>query len=159
MTGSVRRALADDADEIGRVHYQAHVETYSGTFPPGVIEGFPASARSRMWSQVMATGSGELWVADLAGRIVGFACGGPSRDEPPVRALELGSIYVLAAYHGTGLGQKLLDAAIGRRGASLWVLNDNPRARAFYARNGFSLDGTEKIDDRFGHVRDIRMVR
>lgn len=159
MTRSVRRASAGDAEEISRVHYQAHIETYSGTFPAGVIEGFPASARSRMWSQVMATGSGELWVADLAGQIVGFACAGPSRDEPPVRALELGSIYVLAAHHGTGLGQKLLDAAVGRRGASLGVLNDNPRARAFYAWNGFSPDETDKIADKFGHVRDIRMAR
>lgn len=159
MTGVVRRALMGDADEIGRAHYDAHIETYAGVFPEGVIEGFPARARSRMWSQVMAAGSGELWVGEVAGEIVGFAWAGQSRDDPPVRALELGSIYVLAAHHGSGLGQQLLDAALGSRAASLWVLDVNPRAHAFYARNGFSPDGAEKIDNSFGNVRDIRMVR
>ena len=85
--------------------------------------------------------------------------GGAVRDDPPVRAVEVGSIYLLAAHHGSGLGQKLLDAAIGRRGASLSVLNQNLRAQVFYARNGLSPDGTDEIDDSFGNARDIRMAR
>lgn len=159
MAGSVRQALIGDADEIGRVHYLAHIETYSGKFPDGVIESFPASARARMWNQIIAAESGTVWVAILDGQIVGFACTGPSRDEPPVRTLEVGAIYLLAAHHGSGLGQLLLDATLGGGSASLWVLDDNPRAHAFYARNGFSPDGAEKIDEDFGGVRDIRMVR
>ncbi len=159
MAGSVRQALIGDADEIGRVHYRAHIETYSGKFPEGVIESVPASARARMWNQIIGAESGTVWVAILNGQTVGFACTGPSRDEPPVRTLEVGAIYLLAAHHGLGLGQLLLDAALGGGSASLWVLDDNPRAHAFYARNGFSPDGTEKIDEGFGGVRDIRMVR
>jgi hypothetical protein len=53
----------------------------------------------------------------------------------------------------------LLDAAIGDRPASLWVLDDNPRAREFYRRNGFAPDGAEKLDERWGSIREIRMVR
>ena len=159
MAGAVRKASLEDVEEIGHVHYEAHVQTYSGKFPEGVIESFPASERAKMWTRFLTGNFGELWVADLGGRIVGFAATGTPSDDPPMRDLELGSIYLLAAHHGSGLGQERLDVALGGRGASLWVLDDNPRARAFYARNGFSPDGTDNIDEHFGNVREIRMVR
>jgi GNAT superfamily N-acetyltransferase len=159
MTGAVRKASLEDADEIGRVHYEAHVQTYSGKFPAGVIEGFPVDQRSAMWSRMLEDGSDEVWVAELDGEIVGFASTAPSRDKPPVANLELGTIYVLAAHHGSGLGQALLDAAVGDRRASLWVLSDNPRARAFYTRNGFLPDGAERTDEHFGNVHEVRLVR
>ncbi|GAA3744826.1 hypothetical protein GCM10022239_20430 [Leifsonia bigeumensis] len=159
MTESVRRATAGDTDAIGQVHYDAHIETYTGHFPAGVIEGFPPGERARMWRRTIDDGLGELWVADVDGNIVGFASTLPSRDENPPRDLELGAIYLLAAHHGSGLGQALLDAALGDRPASLWVLEENPRATAFYRRNGFQPDGAEKIDPRFGDVREIRLVR
>lgn len=55
-------------------------------------------------------------------------------------------------------GQRLLDAAIGDRDAFLWVFRDNPRAPAFYVRNGFAPDGAERVEKFFGPV-EIRMVR
>ncbi len=42
----------------------------------------------------------------------------------------------------TGAGQLLLDAAIGAGDAYLWMMDDNPRAEAFYLRNGFVRDGS-----------------
>ena len=59
---------------------------------------------------------------------------------------------------GTGLAQRLYNEAVGNRAAYLWVMRDNARARAFYARNGFLPDGAAKIDPDFG-VPIIRMVR
>ena len=155
----VRKATLDDVDTIGNVHYQAHIETYSDKFPVGIIEGFPAEQRAQLWRRVLSRASADLWVAEADEQIVGFASAGPSRDDPPARKLELSSIYLLAAHHGSGLGQELLDAALGERPASLWVLDHNPRAHAFYARNGFTADGAERIDKDFGNVREIRMVR
>lgn len=159
MTKGVRRATTEDADAIGQVHYDAHVETYTGHFPAGTIEGYPPDARTRMWRRTVDDGVGEVWVAEVDGRVVGFASTLPSRDENPPRDLELGAIYLLAAHHGSGLGQALLDAALGDRPASLWVLDENPRAIAFYRRNGFEADGAEKRDARWGDIREIRMVR
>lgn len=41
----------------------------------------------------------------------------------------------------------------------LWVLDENPRAIAFYRRNGFEPDGAEKNDRDYGDIREIRLVR
>jgi ribosomal protein S18 acetylase RimI-like enzyme len=159
MNGSVRRAVLADAEAIGRVHYATHLETYTGKFPEGVIESNPPERRARMWTRIISDGVGEAWVAEREDEIVGFAGAGLSRDDNSPRELELWSIYLLAAHHGSGLGQGLLDAALGDRPASLWVLADNPRAIAFYRRNGFEPDGTERIDERYGNVRELRLLR
>ncbi|MBB5631989.1 GNAT superfamily N-acetyltransferase [Cryobacterium mesophilum] len=159
MTGIARPATAEDAEAIGHVHYEAHVETYSGHIPAGAIEGFPPEQRSRMWRRTIEEGLGDVWVAEVDGQVVGFASTLRSRDENPPRELELGAIYLQAAHHGSGLGQALLDAAIGDRPASLWVLDENPRAIAFYRRNGFEADGADKLDERWGNIREIRLVR
>src|SRR5690606_22134602 len=71
-------------------------------------------------------------------------------------------LYVLYAYrsmHGTGVGQDLLDAVIDPSvTTALWVADPNPRAQAFYSKNGFIADGTIKTDDYDG-MRELRMVR
>ncbi len=159
MLGTVRKATLDDAAAIGRVHYLTHVETYTGHFPPEVIEANPPHRRARMWTHIIGEQLGEVWVAERENEIIGFAHTGPPRDEEPPRDLELSTIYLLAAHHGSGLGQLLLDAVLGDRKASLWVLDENARAIAFYRKNGFALDGAEKIDPDYGNIREVRLVR
>ncbi|MFS0714211.1 GNAT family N-acetyltransferase [Microbacterium sp. 2P01SA-2] len=87
----------------------------------------------------------------------------PSRsaegDDEPVRDTQLYAIYVSAAHHGTGVGQALLDSVLGTAPATLWVAKENPRAIAFYGRNGFHFDGREKVDPAAPAITDARMVR
>ncbi len=70
-------------------------------------------------------------------QVVGFAIAGPAQEAGVDAGFQLYAINVRQAYYGTGLGQKLLDQAVGDRGCFLWVARDNPRAIAFYLRNGF----------------------
>ncbi len=72
--------------------------------------------------------------------------------------MELYAIYVRASWHGTGVGQALLDATIGDLACSVWVLENNPRAHAFYARNGFVADGLTEYDERLD-AAEVRLVR
>lgn len=58
------------------------------------------------------------------------------------------------------MGQALLDAAIGDAGAFLWVAADNPRAHAFYRRNGFAADGEAQNYEMLGsQLSVVRWVR
>lgn len=79
-----------------------------------------------------------------AQELVGMAVVGACRDEDRYGESELYALYVLPAYWGTGVAQQLWDAALPF--SSLWVLADNPRARAFYARQGFRPDATKTIE-------------
>ena len=68
-------------------------------------------------------------------------------------------IYQYSRAHGSGTGQALLDAAIGDAPAYLWVAEDNPRAQAFYRRNGFVPDGAREVLAHAENLVEIRMVR
>ncbi len=54
----------------------------------------------------------------------------------------------------------LFDAALeAGEPAYLWVAEDNPRAHAFYRRNGFVADGARKVAEQWEDLTEIRMVR
>jgi GNAT superfamily N-acetyltransferase len=159
----IRRATVSDARAIAHVQALSWRETYTGKLPDDVVRGRPLTARAaglrRLIAGETSRGSQPVWVAERDGEVIGFAWAGPSRDADRRGALELFTIYVLRRHHGIGAGQGLLDAAIGSANASLWMLEDNPRARAFYERNGFVADGASKDDDRLGGAHEIRLVR
>ena len=60
------------------------------------------------------------------------------------RSMEIERIYARAAYHGKGIGQMLLEFAIEKardfHADQVWlgVWEENPRAIAFYRKNGFT---------------------
>lgn len=77
----------------------------------------------------------------LDGTVVGFAAAGPGRGDDAPADLELYAIYQQLSAHSSGTGRALLDVANGAKPAFLWVAEANPRAQAFYRRNGFNPDG------------------
>jgi ribosomal protein S18 acetylase RimI-like enzyme len=156
---AVRPAVVEDATEIARVHIQAWQETYSRLVEPGELDDLSVDRRSDRWATLVGVGEPAVWVATIDGQIVGFASTRVGGDDAP-RPRELSGIYVLAAQHGSGAGQGLLDAAIGDSPAFLTVAADNPRAQAFYRRNRFELDGhTESHVLVRTPIAVVRMVR
>lgn len=117
--------------------------------------------RTETWRRWL-DGGAEVTVAEVSGRLVGIAISGPGRhvgDHRPVRDRELYSLYVLAAHHGTGIGQTLLDTVLAPGApAQLWVAEANPRARRFYERNGFLPDGARFLDEDLD-LAEVRHVR
>jgi GNAT superfamily N-acetyltransferase len=159
---SIRPASVADAAGIADVHVQAWREAYAHLLSADFLEGISVDERSARWSSILGSDRPDrtIHVAAEREQIVGFAVAGPARDADAPRELELYAIYLLAAQHGSGLAQGLIDATLGEQPASLWVAEDNPRAVSFYGRNGFEPDGTSK-DDPMGNesIRAIRMVR
>jgi GNAT superfamily N-acetyltransferase len=161
MTGfSLRLAHPADAEAGARVHLECWREAYRGLIAAEKLEPLLADSESwvAIWRRQLAAAV-PRWLAETThGELVGFASAGPDRMAESLLGLELYAIYVRAAWHGKGVGQALLDAAIGDLACSVWVLEVNPRARAFYARNGFQPDGTREYDDLLG-AWEVRLVR
>jgi len=158
---AVRLARVVDADEVGRVHVQVWREAYAGHMPADYLEGLDPMKSAARWKLrfEMDEPDGTVLVATGPdGEIVGFAAAGPTRDGDAPTDWELYAINVLADHYGTGVADQLITAALAERPATLWVVNDNARAEAFYRRHGFSVEGATKLHDGTG-ASEMRMVR
>ena len=151
---TVRIAVDQDAPGIADVHVQAWREAYAHLLPAAFLASLDPVARTTRWRRTIEDPDVTVAVAEQDGVVVGWATAGPGREEHPVRSRELEGIYLLAAVYGSGAGQMLLDAVLGDVPAFLWVADDNPRAQAFYARNGFRRDGATKTE----HLGDTALV-
>jgi ribosomal protein S18 acetylase RimI-like enzyme len=154
----VRPAAPEDAERIADIRLTGWRETYAHLLSAAFLAAMTSNPDRIRASIDNGT---PVVVAELDGELVGFACASdpfPDEVDPP-RDLQLWFIYQYARVHGSGTGQQLLDAAIGDRPAFLWVAEGNPRAQAFYARNGFVPDGARKVEPTWENLAEIRMVR
>lgn len=134
---------------------------YEHVFGAERLAGIDVARRQVGWERALANPERDAFVFEDDGAVVAFAGSFPSRD--PDAAGELGEIYALPEAWGKGIGHALMDACLtalrerGHADAILWVLEDNPRARAFYEREGWALDGGAKTDVFLGvEVREVR---
>jgi GNAT superfamily N-acetyltransferase len=153
-----RPATVEDAESIARVHATSWRETYGRLVDdPATNPWFEVDRRIGMWRTNLEDGLFSTAVAEDPTGVIGFAAAHRTVEPEAVRPEELAMLYVLERAHGTGTGQALLDGVLGGRPASLWVAADNPRARAFYRRNGFTADGATSSFGPLGTT--VRLVR
>ena len=159
---NVRRARREDARAIAQVHAETWQQAYEHVFGAERLATVSIDARAEQWERILTAGQTDVFVAegDDDG-IVGFVSTGDSRDSDA--EAELYAIYVLPRAWGTEAGAALMRAAVAAMGARatgdavLWVLEDNPRARRFYEREGWALDGERKEDEYLGlRVAEVR---
>ncbi len=163
----IREAGPDDAEGIARAHVASWQGAYRDLLAPDLLAGLDWRDRLPRWQTLLAeAGPVRVLVAEAGGHVVGFCSVGPARDEDLMRRpeswYELYSIYLVPDRWASGLGRRLWAAARSRipaevEAVSLWVLEGNMRARAFYERQGFRLDGRRETTTRAGQaVPEIR---
>ena len=118
--------------------------------PDSVLDGLSVEHRAAYWANTLSDASvgQRVWVAESSDHVVGFShARWRHADAASPPGAEIAALYVLPEYWSMGLGRALLDTAVDalpRRGfetATLWVLRDNGRARRFYERAGWRVDG------------------
>lgn len=160
MTFTVRRAVLGDAEQLGPVHAEVWRETYRGILSDEWIAQVSEIERIERWQLILGhSNPARQWVAEVEGRVVGFAASGPPRDKKPIRSIELWSIHLLKAHSRRGIGTALVNAAIGAEPASLWVVEANHPAQKFYATLGFAPDGERGVLTSWENTPEIRMTR
>jgi ribosomal protein S18 acetylase RimI-like enzyme len=158
MPVRIREAEAKDAEPIASIHVRAWQEAYRGQLDDGYLDGLTPQDRLPTTRTMIESPPDDLrvWVAEEEGSPVGFAVTGVSQDaDADRRTGELYAVYLEPDRVGTGVGRTLCDHAIadlrsrGFTTATLWVLETNERARAFYEKAGWGADGTvthERVD-------------
>ncbi|WP_236077616.1 GNAT family N-acetyltransferase [Rhodococcus sp. P1Y] len=152
----IRAPEFTDAAEIARVHTAVWRSTYGGTVPEAYLDAGSIDRRTAHWQRVLRLHSTDhaVAIAELDSAVVGLAHCGVEDGRRKLFAL-----YVLDDYHGTGIGQQLLDAVLTEEPTELWVAQDNHRAVAFYRRNGFIPDGVAQDFPGVDGFLTIRMMR
>ena len=185
---TIRPASPEDCATIAVIRAQSWQAAYDGIIPAGILASMTSQQsitrhrdrlRQQMWKRNLLA---EAVAPDAAGsgqgaRAVGFASFGPERGADgetgpppgagpagPARA-ELYAIYVVPGMWSAGAGRALMaavaaDARSSRyAGMSLWVLEENSRARRFYERAGFAVTGERQVLESLGSVTEIRYLR
>jgi GNAT superfamily N-acetyltransferase len=154
---AIRAALAEDVDEVARLHVSVWQTAYRGHVPDSYLDSLEPSQRAIMWSRVLLEPTALVLVAVEGASVVGFCSSLPSRDpEASSSVAEISALYVDASLWRSGYGTQLLEAAIasartrGFQEMTLWVLAANVAARAFYEARGFSMDAVTKTEERPG---------
>lgn len=149
----VRRQLADDVAAVSRVRARSWRSAYTGVVPTATLDDLEPTPDSIARAQEHFGQLGKnvyALVAELDREIVGFVRAGPDRDAGPP-ASEIWAIYVDPQHWRGGIGHSLMAAAVrtlsesGMHPISLWVLDDNARARRFYERWGFVETGERRF--------------
>jgi len=169
MSGfQIRPARPEDAPGIVHVRIAAWQAAYRGLMPDDYLDGMTDEAdqaAARLGERLRTAVSSTLVDTDADGEILGMCAFGPPREDIAGGG-EVYAINVVPRAWGIGLGVQLLNAAqrgltaAGHSTAYLWVVEGNVRARRFYERAGWGVDGATKIDDDFGTgVTEIRYHR
>lgn len=155
----LRPASPTDARAGAALHVACWREAYAPYVDAALLEERLADADRWVaaWTRQLVDGPPRV-LAEAGGDLVGFAVVGPTRDDDAPAPAELYAMYTRAAWWGTGLGRALWEAVAPDEPCSLWVLEDNARAQAFYRRQGFAADGTREHYAGLD-AWEIRMVR
>jgi GNAT superfamily N-acetyltransferase len=142
---TVRRAAPEDARAIADIQVETWRAAYVGVMPQATLDALDVDERAAFWGPWIAADRTAQFLAEREGDAVGFASVGPCRHEP--ESGELYAIYVRPHAWGTGAGRALMDAALAWLAerwpeAVLWVAEENPQARRFYERYGWTPEST-----------------
>ncbi len=138
MAIEFRPTKADDLPEIARVVVETWRSTFTGLLPAEFLDSLSRDDQERRHRRSFEKADVSYHVAcsDDDG-IVGFASGGPIREDGFEQENELYAIYVLSPYHGRKIGSSLFRRIArdmqrsGRKGLLTFVLGINPN-RTFY---------------------------
>jgi ribosomal protein S18 acetylase RimI-like enzyme len=152
MQIDIRPCREDDAAALALIGQATILETYAEVLPRADLLTHTEVAHGpAQYAGWLADPAYRIWMAELAGTgaPVGYVVLCPPDPAPPTEPgdLEILRIYVLAPYKGSGLGARLMAAALDAATAAgalrvlLAVYSENRAAQAFYARQGFAQAG------------------
>ncbi len=166
---SLRKATPADAPALAQIAEATFRTTFAASNSADHMATHCATHYGeRIQSAEIADPRMVTLLAEEQGQLIGYAqlrWGDPPQCVPATHPGEIQRLYVTDAWHGKGVAQALMDAAIAeiaRRGADaawLGVWEHNPRAIAFYRKAGFVEVGDHTFDLGGDPQRDVIMVR
>jgi len=134
-------------------------DTYLSVIPFGYLFGMSESRQEQAFLNELSSRQTISFVAEDAGRVVGFITGGDERNKDDIYRGEIYTLYVLKHFQRRGIGGRLVSALATRLNRNgiysmlVRVLKLNPYRRFYQKINGTYLK-TERLPFA-GEVMDV----
>ena len=159
----------DDFLAISRLYAQSWQSAYRGILPQKYLDTLDEGR----WTEYLSLDQHNLLLAvsdtsffSTSVRYLGACSYSIAREKEMTGWGEVVSLYLLPSYFRQGIGCLLLTRALQELSAQgfskiyLWVLSANLSARRFYEKQGFSWNGTRRIDYIGGkQVEELRYCK
>ena len=158
----IRSAQLEDAPALARVFVSAWRGGYRGVVDDEIIDSLREDKITGWMEKLIVASNAHTVVADVNGDVVGFARYGDDPEDP--RRGHLHALYVQPDVAGKGVGKTLLNHVLSSldpnssRDVTLWVFEQNRRARGLYESLGFALDGGQRVEDEW-RAPEVHMRR
>ncbi|MGI9159380.1 MAG: GNAT family N-acetyltransferase [Saprospiraceae bacterium] len=165
----IQQVTPETLPQLQEIAVQTFVESFAdANAAVNMNQNLRGSLSLEKFAAELADSRSEFYLAWFDEQIAGYLKVNigvtlPDRMAEPV--LEIQRIYVLQKFQGKRVGQVLLDKALkiaGERNLPcvwLGVWENNPKAIAFYQKNGFSDFGSQIFMLGDDAQRDILMIR
>lgn len=163
---TTRYALESDAEALARIYIDTLRDAFGGAMPHDFQHESDVVARSKKIGDSIASGRRTWLVACADDEVAAYCALSEPRDDDLPTGLGEVVVFGTAAHHRRkGHGDALMRAAFEEAtkrswGAlTLWVVDRNAGARAFYEKHGFRFDGTTRVEDRLGFPATVLRYR
>ncbi|MGA9537546.1 MAG: GNAT family N-acetyltransferase [Desulfobacterales bacterium] len=144
---------------MSRIYVTTWRDTYLSVIPFGYLFGMSESRQEQAFLNELSSRQTISFVAEDAGRVVGFITGGDERNKDDIYRGEIYTLYVLKHFQRRGIGGRLVSALATRLNRNgiysmlVRVLKLNPYRRFYQKINGTYLK-TERLPFA-GEVMDV----
>ena len=138
----IRPSREADAHIMSRIYVQTWQDTYLSVIPYGYLFTMSVSRHERSFYNELTSRQITSFVAEEAGRVIGFITGGFERHGDDIYSGEIYTLYVLKNHQRRGVGAKLVSALAGQFSREsiysmlVRVLRENPYRRFYSKING-----------------------
>jgi GNAT superfamily N-acetyltransferase len=141
----IRPTQKTDAHAMSCIYVQTWHDTYLGVIPYGYLSSMSISRHERAFFNELSSKHAIGYVAEDAGRVIGFITGGHERQGDEIYTGEIYTLYVLKNFQRRGFGTRLVSALamqfsrLGMYSMLVRVLKLNPYRRFYRKINGIYL--------------------
>jgi len=140
----IREAKPADFANVAQMHYPVWRRSWSGILADYLLDmlGAPKRWATETYPQDLSRPGWSMWIAESDGKTLGMTIFGPDAVNPD--DLQIDALYTAEESQRLGIGGRLLDRAVRANPPGdviLWCAEKNLKAREFYEKKNFRLDG------------------
>ena len=162
MTRRLRQAETADAGAVAALWQESARAGFAELLPAG--HGFPSWQAERF--QALLDDPEVVMLVAEEEELRGFITFGSSRDADALAETgEIRALFVSPAAWRSGIGSALVNRALeelpsmGHPEATVWSFAANEPANSLYERHGFRRDGSEKREEVWADLLEVRYRR